>query len=216
MIAGMRLESVQVGQVTVLEVGDRAVRTGHDKRPVEGALVTPAGLTGDAVVDTRHHGGADQALYCYAAEDLAWWAAELGGAPPPGRFGENLTVSSFGGDPCIGDQLLVGDDVVIELTGPRIPCATFAARMGDPGWVRRFRDARRPGCYARVLAGGEVRPGDRIEVRADAAGVTVVELFDAHYDRSTSPAVLRRLLDTRLAERARADIEGRLAGSAGT
>jgi MOSC domain-containing protein YiiM len=54
-------------------------RTGIDKRPVEGpVLLTAAGVAGDTVCDTTYHGGPDQAVYAYAAEDLEFWAAELG------------------------------------------------------------------------------------------------------------------------------------------
>ena len=42
----------------------------------------------------------------------------------------------------IGDRWAVGDEVVLEVTGPRIPCATFAARMGIRGWLKTFARSR--------------------------------------------------------------------------
>ncbi len=53
--------------------------TGIDKRPIAGAvLVRPpgktqrdaGGLIGDTIGNTKLHGGADQAVYAYAREDL--------------------------------------------------------------------------------------------------------------------------------------------------
>ena len=36
--------------------------------------------------------------------------------------------------------------------------------MGEQGWLRRFTEVGRSGAYLAVIAGGVVRPGDRIEV----------------------------------------------------
>ena len=77
----------------------------------------------------------------------------------PGTFGDNLTISGItSADLAIGDRLIAGD-VVLEVTAPRIPCGTLAARMDDPGFVKAYRDAARPGAYCRVIKEGEVRAG---------------------------------------------------------
>src|SRR5262249_28468205 len=64
----------------------RLPATGIDTRPVEGPVAVTApgpkgsgevGLAGDRAHDVKHHGGADQAVYAYAREDLDRWAAEL-------------------------------------------------------------------------------------------------------------------------------------------
>ena len=46
-------------------------------------------------------------------------------------FGENLTTSGLDVDGAVGERWQVGDEVVLEVAGPRIPCSTFAARMGE-------------------------------------------------------------------------------------
>ena len=80
----------------------------------------------------------------------------------PGTFGENLTIAGVEtAQALIGDRLAIGD-VLLEVTSPRIPCVTLAARMGDPGFVKRFRAAERPGFYCRVLQEGFVRAGDAV------------------------------------------------------
>ena len=89
----------------------------------------------------------------------------LGRVLPDGAFGENLTVS--GVDPneaLIGEQWLIGPGTVLQVTSPRLPCKTFAARMGVQGWARRFTDDGRPGAYLRVLQPGTVRAGDVLTV----------------------------------------------------
>src|SRR5438105_4883679 len=56
----------------------------------------------------------------------------------------------------------------------------FAARMGEPQWVRRFTEVGRSGAYLAVVSGGTVRPGDPIEVVSRPAhDVRVPEVFRA-------------------------------------
>jgi MOSC domain-containing protein YiiM len=87
--------------------------------------------------------------------------------------------------------------------------------MGEPDWVQRFADARRPGLYVRVLDPGEVTAGDPVERLAGGNGhPTVVELMDVWYDKEPDPELLERLLASPLAVRARANIEQKLARAA--
>jgi MOSC domain-containing protein YiiM len=70
--------------------------TAIDKRPVAERLrVRPLGVRGDVQADRAHHGGASKALYAYADEDAAFWAAELGRPIPAGLFGENLRTAGL-------------------------------------------------------------------------------------------------------------------------
>ena len=101
-------------------------------------------------------------MYAVAAEELAWWGAELGRELGPGAFGENLTTEGLDVDGAlVGERWRVGETVVLEVTGPRIPCATFAAHLGERGWVKRFAERGRTGAYLAVVVPGEVRVGGR-------------------------------------------------------
>ena len=208
----MRIVSVNAGRSELMRIGARTVETGIRKGPVERGHVGPLGLAGDVVADVVNHGGLDQALYLYSSEDYAFWADDLGAAPEPGTFGENLTLSSFGaGQVRIGDRFRLGA-ALVEVTAPRIPCAVFATRMGEPDWVKRFADARRPGLYVRVLEPGEVAAGDPVERLGGGAGhPTIVDLMDVWYEREPDPVLLERLLASPLAVRARANVENKLA-----
>jgi MOSC domain-containing protein YiiM len=67
-----RLVSVNVVHALITDVRGELDETAIDKRGVSGRVrVRPAaagavGLDGDQVVDVRHHGGPDQAVYAYA------------------------------------------------------------------------------------------------------------------------------------------------------
>lgn len=204
--------SIHVAQPEVLTVGSRNVTSGIVKRPVEHATVTVEGLAGDHVVNTKHHGGPGQAVYLYSAEDYAWWEAELGQELTPGLFGENLTISTFGStDPRVGDRYRIGE-VELELTSCRIPCDVFSARIGLPNWIRRFRDARRPGAYARVLTEGQLAVrDDMVRTAAPTSNVTVLDTQDLYYGEIEATAeTLRRFLDSPVGHRNRADYEAQL------
>jgi MOSC domain-containing protein YiiM len=69
---------------------------------------------------------------------------------------------------------------VLQATSPRIPCATFAHRMGEPKWVKRFTACGATGTYLRVIVPGEIKAGDRIEViRRPRHTVTIGRSFRA-------------------------------------
>lgn len=150
--------------------------TAIDKRPVGRRLrVRPLGLHGDVQADRKHHGGASKALYAYADEDAQEWAAELGRPIPPGLFGENLRTSGIDVNGAeIGERWRIGDEVVVEVTCPREPCAVFQRRMREPQWVKRFTQKGLPGAYLSVVKSGSVGAGDRIEVLSRPGhGVTI-------------------------------------------
>lgn len=181
------IRSLNVGSPESLVPGRRP--TGIRKQAVSGPLRVSApgpkgaggGVAGDSVCDGRHHGGDYQAVYAYACEDLAFWEAELGRPLPPGTFGENFT--TLGADltgAVVGERWRVGPSLVLAVTVPRIPCATFQLRMGEKGWVKRFTRACRPGTYLQVVRAGEVRAGDGVSIEdRPAHGVTIGVLFRA-------------------------------------
>jgi MOSC domain-containing protein YiiM len=206
----VHLVSIQSASPRSLTVGGREIKTGIFKESVASAVVGELGLEGDAVMSAKHHGGPDQALYVYSQSDYVWWSSQLDRELPPGLFGENLTLSSFGeGEVMIGDRWTIGD-VVLETTAPRLPCATFGSMMGNVAFPKRFREGRRPGFYVRVIQGGLISPGTSVERLPSPHHVSVVEMFDLAYDTQASAHVLKRVLAAPIAERARSDYERRL------
>ena len=164
--------------------------TAIDKRAQQRAVkIGRYGARADVQADRKHHGGLDAALYAYAEEDAAWWAAQLDRELTPGWFGENLRVAGLDVSGArIGERWQVGsweDRVEREVTSPRRPCQTFARWVGDQfgtdlerGWVKRFQVAERPGAYLRVLRNGSIRGGDAIEILSRPSDApTIAEVF---------------------------------------
>ncbi|MFC4606523.1 MOSC domain-containing protein [Streptomyces maoxianensis] len=171
----MKLLTVNVGRPKRVEYTDApGGATGIDKRPADGPVrvMDPGpkgegagGVAGDAVCDLRHHGGTDQAVYAFAREDLDFWERELGRPLANGAFGENLTTSGLDVNGArIGERWRIGDELLLEVTSGRVPCRTFAGRLGEKGWVKRFTQQAAPGAYLRVIEPGEIRAGDAIEI----------------------------------------------------
>lgn len=208
----IQIASVNIGSVENVHHGSKVHSTGICKRPVPGPVtVSELGMDGDAIVDTKHHGGHDQAVYVYSTEDYDWWASQGDRDFPPGLFGENLTISGLPGNLSIGDRLLIGD-VLLEVTSARIPCDTFAARMGDSGFGMAFRKAERPGFYCRVLNPGTVAANDAVTlIESGDSGVTVLDLFRFGFTKSGDERTLQRLLNAPVAERVRVQVEEALA-----
>lgn len=206
-----QLASVNLGTPTV-QPGSSAP-TGIVKVPRRGPVVIDTmGLLGDAVMDTKHHGGVDQAVYLYLARDYDWWMEELGAPLEFGTFGENLTFAGIdGAGLAVGDRFEIGG-VVLELSCHRTPCATFARRMQDPKWVRRFAKALRPGAYARVLTPGVVEAGMPVVYRRfEGERFTLTEYMALDGERTIPEATMRRALATPIHWKTRAEFEAALA-----
>jgi MOSC domain-containing protein YiiM len=173
-------------------------------------VVGPLGLAGDEQKDRVHHGGVEYAVYLYADEDARRWAEELDREITPGLFGENLRTSGLEvSGLVIGAQYQIGSSgLLVEVTSPRNPCATFARRMAEPHWVKRFTQDRAPGAYVRVLTPGTVESGDHIqEVSVPAHGITVADVM-----KPAKPGSARALLAA--AEAGQVDLGDRMRADA--
>ncbi len=205
----MRLLSVNIGHERTQPKGDGQEITGIYKLPVQAPVrVERLGLPGDFISDQEKHGGPDQAVYRYGAPDYEWWSKELEAPLEPGTFGENLTLSDFESARYnIGDRLQVGS-VLLEFTAPRIPCSTLARRMRDPSFVKRYKQAERPGMYCRVIQEGMLQAGDiAVLIPYDGPTVSALDVFREHQSREKHMELLRRILEAPIAIRERLDVE---------
>lgn len=186
--------------------------TGIIKMPVDSAEIGKLGIAEDAVCDRKHHGGVDQAIYVYFADDYQFWATELNRRIEPGTFGENLTIAGItGSSVAVGDRFDIGP-VVLEVTSHRTPCMTFAARMGDRGFVKRFHRAGRPGAYCRVLEPGRIDASMPVSFLPFAGEkITVSTLMALDGKRDIDPDFMRKALTAPIHYKMRADYQDKLA-----
>lgn len=136
---------------------------GIPKHPVSHALLTFEGLQGDQH-DHEKHRRLDRAVSVQDIELLDEIRAE-GYVVSPGTMGENVTVRGLGVQRLSpGERLRFESGAILELTAVRKPC--FVLDAIDP----RLKEAvvGRCGFMARVIAPGELRPGQKITVAATA------------------------------------------------
>ncbi|MCG2661109.1 MAG: molybdopterin-binding protein [Kiritimatiellae bacterium] len=164
---------------------------GTVKHPVHKARIDEYGVVGDA-----HAGAWHRQVSMISEEMTGAFAIEAGRNIAPGAFGENLTVRGMDlRQVGILDRFLVGK-VNLEVTqiGKECHGATCAI-------YREIGKCIMPhaGVFCRVLAGGEVKPGDNIEFVARPLRILVITLSDrasrGDYADKSGPAVKAGLMD---------------------
>ena len=164
----LKIHSIQIG--TVRTEGDpdsrdsatRQWTTGFYKQPVVSPVsVESEGITGDAVADTKHHGGPDKAILCYAQSHYGTWKDQYPNLEfEPGGFGENLTVAgATEEDVCIGDVFDVGS-CQVQISQPRQPCWKISRRWGVKTLTKEVAQSGRTGWYLRIIQKGQLKAGD--------------------------------------------------------
>jgi MOSC domain-containing protein YiiM len=142
---------------------------GVPKLPVHEAEVTLLGLVGDRQANTKHHGGPERALCLYALERIT--ALQGKGHPiSPGSTGENLTLTGLDWAQVIpGTRLLLGNQVVIEITEYTTPCPEIAGSFAG-GEIEQMSQESHPSwarVYAKVLVPGPVQTNDSVCILGD-------------------------------------------------
>jgi len=140
---------------------------GVPKLSVAEARVGRDGLDGDAHDHDAVHGGPHRAVCLLAIEAIERVRADGHDGVGPGAVGENLTTEGIELALLpVGARLAIGDEVVLEISGPANPCdvikgAFLGGKSGRISILLHPTDSR---MYARVERDGVVRPGDPIRV----------------------------------------------------
>ena len=204
--------SLNVVHAVIPDVGGSVGITSIDKRSVKDSRqVTTAGVAGDQRSDIPSHGMPEQAVYAYAREDYEWWEVELDKEIPAGKFGENLTTVGIDvTNAVIGQTWRIGS-TLLQVTGPRIPCGTFARFMEEDKWVKRFMDEGMPGTYFQVLEAGEISAGDEIKIESTPEhGVTVSDVYQLVAGDRDADRLARVIACPELPEEMRTQVSGYL------
>ncbi|MCP4353464.1 MAG: MOSC domain-containing protein [Desulfobacterales bacterium] len=156
----MVVRSLNIGLPKKEIFNNKEITTGIAKIPVAHSLhLGKCGFEGDGVADLKHHGGADKAVCVYSLDYYSYWEDVLGRKLPSAAFGENLSVSGLKEDDiCIGDIFQIGT-ALVQVSQPRQPCKTLAARYGRNDFVKLVVDSGFTGLYFRVLEEGMAETG---------------------------------------------------------
>ncbi len=140
--------------------------TGIYKQPVHKRLTLGLeGFAGDLQADRRVHGGPEKAVHLYPAAHyirLTERFPEAAGQLVPGSMGENLSTADLDESSIrLGDIWRLGG-ARLQVCQPRTPCWKIDERFGSEGMAAFIGEQRLTGWYWRVLAAGEVVPGDEL------------------------------------------------------
>jgi len=229
----IRIASLRIGQPrTYGEEGaahpfDRPWTSAIAKEAVARPLwLSTTGLEGDAVADTKVHGGPEKAVLVGAIEHLPFWREVLGRPElGPGAFGENLMIEgACEPDVCIGDSFEIGE-AVVQVSQPRQPCWKQARRWRRMDLALEMQRTGRTGWYLRVLREGRVAPGDDLRlVERPLPAWTVARANEVMHGRPVDRAAATALANVpllatrwreslrRLAETGGGDASARLVG----
>ena len=117
------------------------------------------GLAGDKVAQP-YHGGPGAAICVHVADHYDFWNSRYKMNLHAGSVGENITLDELTEDDiCVGDRVRLGT-AIVQVSGPRVPCANLARRIGRTYWVKLTILENRTGFYLRVLEPGAVQAGD--------------------------------------------------------
>ena len=107
------------------------------------------GLVGDKVAQS-YHGGPDADVCVHLLDHYRFWNKYYGMNLQPGHVGENFTLDNLTeGQICAGDIVRVGT-ALLQVSGPRVPCANLARRIGRSDWVKLTITEIAPTLHART------------------------------------------------------------------
>ncbi len=164
---------------------------GTAKRPVRQVRIDEYGVAGDAHAGTWH-----RQVSMISEEMMGKLATETGRRIEPGELGENLTVRGLDlRQVGILDRFLIGK-VNLEVTQIGKEChGSTCAIYREVGKCIMPQE----GVFCRVLAGGEVKPGDNLDFVAKTLRILVITLSDrasrGDYVDQSGPTVKARLME---------------------
>jgi len=197
------VKSINIGLPNKEMFKDREITTGICKKPVQGQLnLKKTGFEGDGVADLKNHGGMDKAVCVYSEDHYPYWEMTLGVKLSNAAFGENLTLLNLREDEiCIGDIFQFGT-AITQVSQPRQPCTTLAARYGQSDLIKLVINSGYTGFYLRVLKEGITEKGDKmilLEKDSHNINISFANLI-FHHDRKNRDGIEKVLAVPALSE----------------
>ncbi|CAA6812072.1 MAG: Uncharacterized protein conserved in bacteria [uncultured Thiotrichaceae bacterium] len=183
---------------TTQRLGEKEKQTGIFKQPLpEAATVDENGIVGDIQADKTVHGGPEKALHQYAvASYLLMQKAfpELSDKLIIGSLGENISARGMHEhNVFIGDIYRMGG-ITVQVSQPRQPCWKINSKFDDPRLVKFVTKTYTNGWYFRVLEGGEIAAGHKIELLERPNDLSVYHFLRIYTDRQPSEHYLKMAL----------------------
>ena len=194
----MKIISTNIAKPQFVTINGEQQQTGIFKKPTTQPIyLDTEEVKGDEISNRQVHGGEFKACYLFSADHYPHWEQLYPNFDwHYGMLGENLTVDGLDETQLqVGDIYKVGS-ALIQVTQPREPCTTFAAKMGTADIMTQFIAHGRPGTYVRVLEPGYVTVGDTIELVEKATkSVSIADFFNIIFERDKNQEQLKRIVE---------------------
>jgi MOSC domain-containing protein YiiM len=195
----LKIISTNIAKPQFVTINGEQQRTGIFKKPTNQPIyLDKEEVKGDEISNRKVHGGIYKACYLFSADHYPYWE----NLHPHldwhyGMLGENLTVEGLDETQLhVGDIYKIGR-ALIQVTQPREPCTTFAAKMGSTNILEQFVNHGRPGTYVRVLEPGNVSVGDTLELLEKAVNsISVADFFKIIFDQEKNQEHLKRIVES--------------------
>ncbi|MDF1574806.1 MAG: molybdopterin-binding protein [Bacteroidales bacterium] len=174
--------------ITITSVNQSGSK-GKAKKPVPEVLINQEGIVGDA-----HAGPWHRQVSLLASESIRKYESNTGSRVPDGGFGENITTSGFALHHARPLDRFLHGEVVLELTQVGKKChGKGCAIYKDTGECIMPDE----GIFCRVLHGGRLKAGDRLEYVPRTFSLKVITLSDrasgGFYSDRSGPLILQEI-----------------------
>lgn len=176
----MKIISLNIGEKRTIQWRNKIVETGIFKSPVQEAIYLDTELVkNDAIVDRKHHGGIDKAVYAYGGNHYPYFKKLHPNLDwQYGIFGENITFDQLEETKMHVGEIYQLGEVKIQVTKPREPCYKLGIRFNDQSIVKQFWNSTKCGVYFKVLKKGSVTINDELILLETAyENPTIAEVY---------------------------------------
>ncbi|MCF6350087.1 MAG: MOSC domain-containing protein [Flavobacteriaceae bacterium] len=210
----MKIQSVNIAEKREITFNGRTRYTGIYKTSVDTSIyLGKEDVKNDAVVDRKYHGGENMAVYAFGKNNYGYFEELYPNLDfTNGMFGENLTIDNLDETKIkIGDTFKI-NNTIIQVSQPRLPCATLGYRFGSQKIVKQFLNTTFSGIYFRVLQEGSVKKGDElILIKTTKSCLTLAEVYSLFTYNKTNTKLLKKALHLDLlSSRLKSDIRKKL------
>jgi len=164
-------------------------RKGEVKQPVSEIVLTDQGVDGDA-----HAGPWHRQVSLLAAESIRKYEDNTGSLVPDGGFGENITTEGFTLHHARPLDRFVCAEAVLELTQVGKKCHGKGCAIYKQSGECIMPDE---GVFCRVIHGGRLKAGDRLEYHPYTFRVKVITLSDrasrGFYTDRSGPVIIEEM-----------------------
>lgn len=210
----MKVISTNIGKKQTIRWKNKTWETGIYKKPLDsGIFLGKYGVEKDTVIDKKHHGGEDMAVYAFSKNHYPFFEDLFDKVNYyNGIFGENLTIQNFNEKEIqIGDTFKIGE-AIIQVSQPRLPCRTLNAVFQSDKMMKSFINTTFSGAYFRVLQEGVVRKNDTVTlVESQEYSLSLATVFSLFTSNKTTVSLIQKALSLEyLSERLKKDIKRKL------